>query len=250
MCTVKAHSHRQFFSSPCPATSTQGLTFLLTVKFWATPESTSYVPVLVLLVSKRAPSLWFVVFTVTKLPDVINTSVQPDLHAQSYFGTMEENYKPLDKCFVFFRSLPIRNAPNKWEVREVVPTIDTHLKLSATELSGIHIPVFVTECDVTIQSQFLSWLATPDEPIYYSSNTAVRFAILVQRTRCYQWQTTETERHDLHQLFYSRMVPRAPEDYSIKLRWKFRQESLWEPSSGLLQACLSVCLHISNEAQL
>jgi len=51
-------------------------------------------------------------------------------------------------------------------------------------------------------------------------------------------------RHDVHQLFHSWTVPRAPEDYSIKLRWKFRQESLWGPSHGLLQACLSVRLYV------
>jgi len=126
------------------------------------------------------------VFTVTKLPDVINTEAQLDLLAHSYFGTTEENYKTLGKCFVFSRSLPIRNAPNKCEVTEVVSKIDTDLQISATDLSGIHIPVSVTKCDITIPLV----ISTPDAPICYSNNTAVRFAILVQRTSRYQWQTT------------------------------------------------------------
>jgi len=115
---------------------------------------------------------------------------------------MLENYKLLDKCFVFCRSLPIRNAPNKWEIRELVPTIDTHLKISATDLSCIHIAVFVTKCDVKFQSQFLSWLAHRTcqfiipviLPFLLHSLSNLKDVISAKLLR--------QNRHDMHQLFH------------------------------------------------
>jgi len=83
LCLLLRHCDISYLSQVYVLHPAQYLTFVMAVKFWAIPDSTSYVLVLVLLVSKQASSLWFVLSTVTIQPDVISTEAQLDLLAHS-----------------------------------------------------------------------------------------------------------------------------------------------------------------------
>jgi hypothetical protein len=122
------------------------------------------------------------------------------------------NYKAL-RIF-FSRSLPIRNAQNKCDGTEVVPKIDTHLTISATDPSGIHIPVFVTKGDITIPLL----ISTPEVPIIIPIIVPFVLQSLSNVQDVISGRLLRQNRHDVHQLFHSLTVPTAPENYSIKLR--------------------------------